>query len=83
LADVVTPAFAAVAPYALIVKVVVALEQYGFDTVMVSVIVAPLFTSSVLNVYVGVYPVEPPVMPPGVPDVLLDVQSTEPPPLEV
>jgi hypothetical protein len=45
---------------------------------MVSVIVALLATSAGLNVYVGVYPVEPAVMLPGVPDVLLDVHSTVP-----
>ena len=70
---------AAVAAYALIVNVAVAGEQLDeFDTVMVSVIVALLAISSALNVYVGVYPVEPAVMLPGVPDVLLDVQSTVP-----
>ena len=75
----VPPGLAAVAAYALIVNVAVAGEQLDeFDTVMVSVIVALLAISSALNVYVGVYPVEPAVMLPGVPDVLLDVQSTVP-----
>ena len=75
----VPPGLAAVAAYALIVNVAVAGEQLEeFDTVMVSVIVALLAISSALNVYVGVYPVEPAVMLPGVPDVLLDVQSTVP-----
>ena len=79
IADVVLPGVAAVAPYALIVKVVVAgVQPATFDTVMVSVIVAPLAISSELNEYVGVYPVEPAVILPGVPDVLLDVQSTVP-----
>ena len=79
IADVVLPGVAAVAPYTLIVKVLVAgLQPPTLETVMVSVIVAPLVISSVLNVYVGVYPVAPAVILPGVPDVLLDVQSTVP-----
>ena len=73
------PAVATVAPYTLIVKVLVAgLQPPTLETVIVSVIVAPLVISSELKVYVGVYPVAPAVMLPGVPDVLLDVQSTVP-----
>ena len=79
IADVVLPGVAAVAPYALIVKVVVAgVHPATFDTVMVSVIVAPLAISLELKEYVGVYPVEPDVILPGLPDVLLDVHSTVP-----
>jgi hypothetical protein len=54
-ADVVPPAVAAVAPYALIVKVLVDdAHPATLETVMVSVIVAPLVISSKLNEYVGV-----------------------------
>jgi hypothetical protein len=52
---VVEPAVAEVAGYALIVKVLVAGAQPAtFETVMVSVTVAPLAISLELNVYVGV-----------------------------
>ena len=78
-AEVVEPAVAVGAPYALIVKVAVeGAHAPGLLTVMVSVIVAPLAISFALNVYVGVVPVEPAVMLPGLPDVLLDVHSIVP-----
>ena len=51
----VEPAVAEVAGYALMIKVLVAgAHPATFDTVMVSVTVAPLAISSELNVYVGV-----------------------------
>jgi hypothetical protein len=78
LAEVVEPAVAVGAPYALIVKVVADDVHPALLTVMVSVIVAPLAISFALKVYVGVVPVEPDVMLPGVPDVLLRVQSIVP-----
>ena len=79
LAEVVEPAVAVGAPYALIVKVVVdGAHPPALLTVMVSVIVAPLAISFALNVYVGVGVVEPAVMLPGLPDVLLRVQTIVP-----
>ena len=55
MAEVVLPGVAAVAPYTLIVNVLVAgLQPPTLVTVMIRVIVAPFVISSVLNVYVGV-----------------------------